>query len=79
MTRYRQFVTETAGVYNTAGFNDDTRAFLSIPARHDMWRRGVALHLSQQIERGYFGMVDAKRLAQLLTTDLARQVYGLEL
>lgn len=79
IARYFDQVVETAGYYNLAGFNDDTRAFLSIPARHDMWRRGVALHLSQQIDRGYFGMVDAERLAQLLTTDLARQVYGLEL
>ena len=36
MTRYRQLTTETAGIYNTAGFNDDTRAFCSIPARHDL-------------------------------------------
>jgi len=39
MTRYRQMVTETAGIYNTVGFNDDTRAFPSIPARHDLSRR----------------------------------------
>ena len=39
MRRYREAVTETAGFYNTVGFNDDTRAFLSIPARHDMSRR----------------------------------------
>ena len=37
--RFREHVTETAGFYNTVGFNDDTRAFLSIPARHDMARR----------------------------------------
>ena len=34
MTRFREQVTETAGIYNTAGFNDDTRAFCSIPARN---------------------------------------------
>ena len=39
MTRFRSSVTETAGIYNTAGFNDDTRAFCSIPARHDLSRR----------------------------------------
>ena len=39
MTRFRYQVTETAGIYNTAGFNDDTRAFSSIPARHDVARR----------------------------------------
>ena len=39
MTRYFDQVIETAGLYNTAGFNDDTRAFCSIPVRHDVWRR----------------------------------------
>ena len=39
MLRYRRQTTETAGFYNTAGFNDDTRAFMSIPARHDVARR----------------------------------------
>jgi glucuronate isomerase len=39
MTRFRQRTTETAGIYNTVGFNDDTRAFCSIPARHDLARR----------------------------------------
>src|SRR6185369_4456299 len=39
MMRFRQQTTETAGFYNTVGFNDDTRAFLSIPARHDVARR----------------------------------------
>ena len=39
MRRFRELVTETAGFYNTVGFNDDTRAFLSIPARHDVARR----------------------------------------
>ncbi len=39
MRRFREQVTETAGFYNTVGFNDDTRAFLSIPARHDVARR----------------------------------------
>ena len=37
--RYFELVIETAGLYNTAGFNDDTRAFASIPSRHDVWRR----------------------------------------
>ncbi|WP_377189052.1 glucuronate isomerase [Ruegeria meonggei] len=78
IARYFDQVVETAGYFNLAGFNDDTRAFLSIPARHDMWRRGVALHLARQVEKGYFGRDSAEHLSQLLTTDLARQVYGLE-
>ena len=67
----------SAGFYNTVGFNDDTRAFLSIPARHDVWRRGVAVHLQDQITRGYFDMATARDLAQLLATDLARETYNL--
>lgn len=77
INRYFDQVVETAGYYNLAGFNDDTRAFLSIPARHDLWRRGVAQHLAAQMDHGYFGRADAERLAQLLAVDLARDVYGL--
>ncbi|GFE65482.1 glucuronate isomerase [Litoreibacter roseus] len=75
--RYFDQVVETAGYANLAGFNDDTRAFMSIPARHDIWRRAVALHLNTQIERGFFGRDDALRLADLLATDLARDAYNL--
>lgn len=75
--RYLDQLVETAGYHNLAGFNDDTRAFLSIPARHDLWRRSVALHLAKQIARGYFDRADADRLAQLLATDLARDTYRL--
>ncbi|WP_071673222.1 glucuronate isomerase [Nioella nitratireducens] len=76
--RYFDQVVESAGYWNLAGFNDDTRAFLSIPARHDTWRRGVALHLAGQVERGTFGRRDAKRLAPLLARDLAKMAYRLE-
>ena len=78
IARYFDQVVETAGYFNLAGFNDDTRAFLSIPARHDLWRRGVALHLSHQIERGAFGLSGAEDLAPLLAVDLARQAYRIE-
>lgn len=77
IARYFDQVVETAGYWNLAGFNDDTRAFLSIPARHDVWRRGVAVHLQDQITRGYFDMATARDLAQLLATDLARETYNL--
>lgn len=77
IARYFDQVVETAGYYNLAGFNDDTRAFLSIPARHDLWRRGVAVHLAGQMKKGFLGRHDAERLARLLATDLARDVYGL--
>ena len=77
IARFFDRVVETAGYYNLAGFNDDTRAFLSIPARHDLWRRGVALHLEGQVGRGYFDRADAEMLAKALATDLAREAYRL--
>jgi glucuronate isomerase len=77
IARYFDQVVETAGYYNLAGFNDDTRAFMSIPARHDLWRRGVAVHLASQIDKGYFDVNDAEHLARMLAVDLARDAYGL--
>ncbi|MGJ8627889.1 MAG: glucuronate isomerase [Sulfitobacter sp.] len=77
IARYFDQVVETAGYFNLVGFNDDTRAFLSIPARHDLWRRGVAVHLAGQMNKGYFDRPDAEHLARLLATDLARDAYGL--
>ena len=77
IARYFDTVVETAGYWNLAGFNDDTRAFLSIPARHDLWRRGVAKHLGTQISRGLFGQSDALEIARLLTRDLAIDAYRL--
>jgi glucuronate isomerase len=78
IARYFDQVVETAGYQNLAGFNDDTRAFMSIPARHDLWRCGVAVHLAGQIESGYFGLRDAEYLAKALSVDLARNSYQLE-
>lgn len=78
IARYFDQVVETAGYWNLAGFNDDTRAFLSIPARHDVWRRGVAEHLSGQVARGYFSAATAQELAMLLSVDLARTTYRLD-
>tara|TARA_B110000208_G_scaffold116206_1_gene142520 strand:+ start:1590 stop:2990 length:1401 start_codon:yes stop_codon:yes gene_type:complete len=78
IARYFDQVVETAGYYNLAGFNDDTRAFMSIPARHDLWRRGVALHLSQQMGKGLLDRTQAEDLARLLSTGLARRAYKIE-
>lgn len=75
--RYFDQVVETAGYHNLAGFNDDTRAFLSIPARHDLWRRGVCLHLGDQVARGVMARADAERLAPFLARDLAAEAYRL--
>lgn len=77
MTRFRQQTTETAGLYNTAGFNDDTRAFCSIPARHDMARRVDANFLAGLVARHIIDLSDARRLARALAYDLARETYRL--
>lgn len=75
MTRYRQRVTETAGFYNTAGFNDDTRAFPSIPARHDLCRRVDANYLADLVARHILDRSDARRIARALAYDLVRETY----
>lgn len=78
IARYFDQVVETAGYWNLAGFNDDTRAFLSIPARHAVWRQGVARHLGSQVDNGVLGMNDASHIAHMLSTDLARTAYRLD-
>ena len=77
MTRYFDRVMETAGIYNTAGFNDDTRAFCSIPARHDVWRRASANWLAGLVIRHIVDMDDARAMIQDLAVNLARQTYKL--
>ena len=78
MTRFRQRTTETAGIYKTAGFNDDTRAFCSIPARHDLARRMDANFLAGLVARHVIGLADARRMARALAYDLARETYKLQ-
>lgn len=75
--RYFDRVMETAGLYNTAGFNDDTRAFPSIPARHDLWRRASADWLAGLVVRGSVDDLDASEMAAELAYDLARRAYRL--
>jgi glucuronate isomerase len=77
MTRYREQVTETAGIYNTAGFNDDTRAFCSIPARHDLARRVDANWLARLTARHIISSSDAHEMARALAYDLAKDAYRL--
>lgn len=77
MTRYRQMTTETAGFYNTVGFNDDTRAFLSIPARHDVARRVDSNFLAQQVTQHIIELEDAHNLMYELTNGLVRKAYNL--
>ncbi len=78
MTRYFDLVMETAGIYNTTGFNDDTRAFPSIPARHDVWRRASANWIAGMVVRGIVDMEDASEMARAMTYDLAKQAYKLD-
>jgi glucuronate isomerase len=77
MTRFRYHVTETAGIYNTAGFNDDTRAFPSIPARHDVARRVDANFLGDLVARHIVSMDEARSMMRSLTYELAKKTYKL--
>jgi glucuronate isomerase len=77
MQRFRQQVTETAGFYNTVGFNDDTRAFLSIPARHDVARRMDCRFLATLVAEGRLRLAEAEELSRDLAYNLARQGYKL--
>jgi len=77
MRRFRQRTTETAGIHKTAGFTDDTRAFCSIPARHDLARRVDANYLAGLVARHVIAQADARRMARALAYDLAKQTYKL--
>ena len=78
MRRFREQTTETAGIWNTAGFNDDTRAFCSIPARHDLSRRMDANFLGGLVARHVIDMDDARQMARALAYDLVRETYKLD-
>ncbi|TCN42818.1 glucuronate isomerase [Kribbella orskensis] len=75
MRRFRELVTETAGFYNTSGFVDDTRAFLSIPARHDLARRIDAGYLANLVVEHRLEEDDAFQVAKDLAYNLARTTY----
>ena len=75
MLRYRECVTETAGFYNTVGFNDDTRAFLSIPARHDVARRVDCAYLAKLVAEHRLELDEAYEVAQDLAYRLAKTAY----
>lgn len=77
MWRFRQMTTETAGFYNTVGFNDDTRAFCSIPARHDVARRVDASFLATLVATGRLAEDEAFEVIHDLAHRLARQAYRL--
>lgn len=77
MRRFREMATETAGFYNTVGFNDDTRAFCSIPARHDVARRSDAAFLATLVATGRLGEGEAYEVAHDLTYTLVKAAYRL--
>lgn len=77
MRRFRELTTETAGFYNTVGFNDDTRAFPSIPARHDIARRVDCAFLARLVSEHRLREDEAFELAPDLAVGLARAAYRL--
>jgi glucuronate isomerase len=77
MMRFREHATETAGFYNTAGFNDDTRAFLSIPARHDVARRIDCAFLARLVAEHRLDEDEAFEVAHELTYGLVKKAYRL--
>ena len=77
MAHFFDQVMESAGLYNTAGFNDDTRAFCSIPARHDLWRRASANWVAGLVVRGIVDMGDAEEMIHDMAYGLAKKSYRL--
>jgi glucuronate isomerase len=77
MKRFRETTTETCGFYNTVGFNDDTRAFCSIPARHDVARRVDCAYLAELVSLGRLRENEAHEVAYDLAYGLAKSAYKL--
>lgn len=77
MLRFRSAVTETAGFYRGSGFIDDTRAFLSIPARHDMARRVDSSFLARLVREGRVSRAVARRIARDLVDEIPRKAFKL--
>jgi len=77
MIRYRSMVTETAGFYNTVGFNDDTRAFISIPARHDLSRRVDANYLAGLVAKHIITEEEGLKIGEELAYNLVKTTYKL--
>ena len=77
MRRYFDRVMETAGIYNTAGFNDDTRAYPSIAARHDLWRRAAADWVAGLVMRHIVDEAEGMEMVRALAYDLAKESYKL--
>jgi glucuronate isomerase len=76
MRRFRESAVETAGFYNTSGFVDDTRAFASIPARHDLFRRVDAGYLARLVLEHRLSLDEAVETAIDLTYNLPKESYA---
>jgi len=76
--RFLDRVTETAGLYNLAGFVDDARALTALPARHDLWRRRTCGWVARKVDAGFLGEEEAHRLAWELAYGLVRRAYRLD-
>ncbi|WP_394004518.1 glucuronate isomerase [Luteimonas sp. WGS1318] len=77
MWRFREQTLASAGFYNTVGFNDDTRAFLSIPARHDVARRVDCAFLSRLVAEHRIDEDEATEVAIDLAYRLPKRAYRL--
>ncbi|WP_210479461.1 glucuronate isomerase [Naasia sp. SYSU D00948] len=77
IARFRSAVTETAGFYRTSGFIDDTRAFLSIPARHDTARRADSAFLARLVREGRLTVSTAEQIADDLVDSIPRRAFKL--
>jgi glucuronate isomerase len=75
--RWRDAVTDTAGFYNTVGFIDDTRAFCSVPVRHDLARRADAAYLAKKVNEGLLTQGEALSLAPQLAYQLSKDFFNL--
>ena len=78
MRRYLDPVRETAGLYNTAGFNDHTRPFASIPSRHDVWSRITCDWLAGMLSTGAVDEEEATDMAREFAYGLAKRAYGFQ-
>jgi glucuronate isomerase len=77
LRRFFDQVMETAGLYNTAGFNDDTRAFPSIPARHDLWRRAASDWVAGLVVESIVDIEEGQEMVYELAYGLAKRAYRL--
>lgn len=75
--RYLDQVIETAGIYNIVGFNDDARSLVTIPAKHDLWRRAVCNWTASLLVRGFINREDAETFVSQLAYGLAKKAYNL--